>query len=292
MIPLLERYNAQLRTLEDTHVLMLNRILDASFNRLIRRVRVHMRAGYVDPVNRNLALLQDFRQLVPAYRPDRVDAYDRLLRSLLGSSGRYGLGAAGDLTAEMDPARKRLDVSIPLDATVAAAAQAKGYLVRHGQTFAETSAATVAQGIAEGRPTDAITRDLQERLSVTRSRAETIARTESLRSYNLAANRYYAAHGVDEVMYYATADDRTCPTCAPRAGQLYRRGEISVPLHPRCRCYLAPWSLDSEKLDPSYAARRGKHADEVARHYNSTQGLPSLSRAAVFEQIAPSPLQA
>lgn len=286
MIPLLERYNAQLRTLEDTHILMLNRILDASFNRLIRRVRVHMRAGYVDPVNRNLALLQDFRQLVPAYRPDRVDAYDRLLRSLLGSAGRYGIGAAGDLTLEMDPTRPRIDVAIPLDATAAAAAQAKGYLVKHGQAFAETSAVTVGQGIAEGRPTDAITKDLQERLSVTRSRAETIARTESLRSYNLAADRYYAAQRIDEVMYYATADDRTCVICNPAAGKVFRRGAIVVPRHPRCRCFLAPWDLNSEIMDPTYRARRERHRLEVRRATGIVNLSDELTKS-VFEVRAP-----
>lgn len=287
-----ERYNEALRTTEDGTVRLLNRVLDQSFNRLIRRARVHMRAGYADSASRNLALLQEFRQLVPAYRSDRVDAYDRVLRTLVGEASTRGVAVADELTGQMTAGRPRIDVSIPLEATLAAAAQAKGYLRRHGELFATTAAEVVAQGIAEGRPTDAMVRDARTRLGVVKSRAEVIVRTESLRAYNEASNTYYATQGIDLVMYYATADDRACPACAPRAAQVYKRAEIRTPLHPRCRCYLAPWDSDLAAMDAAYAAQRSSHqrdvAAAVARH-----GLdPSaLNRAAVFEQIAPIPVQ-
>jgi SPP1 gp7 family putative phage head morphogenesis protein len=287
---LLERYNALLRTSEDGTITMLNRVLDASFNRLVRRARVHMQAGYADPAQRNLALLQEFRMLVPAFNPNAVDGYDRILRNLVGTSGRFGLTVAGELTGQVKPG-PRVDVSIPLEATAAAAAQAKGYLRKHGEKFAETAAEVVAQGVAEGRPTDAVIRDARSRLSVVKSRAEAIVRTESLRAYNDASNSYYAAQGIDLVMYYATADDRSCPVCVPRAGQIYRRTEIRTPLHPRCRCYLAPWDADVAAMDPDYAAMQKLHKDDVAKTF-ATAGteLVSLNKAAVFEQLAPVPV--
>jgi SPP1 gp7 family putative phage head morphogenesis protein len=289
---LLERYNQALRTTEDGTLRLLNRVLDQSFNRLIRRARIHMRAGYADPASRTLALLQEFRQLVPAYRPDRVDAYDRVLRNLMGQAGGRGLAVADALTGQMLPGKTRIDVTIPLDATVAAAAQAKGYLRKHGERFATTSAEVVSQGLAEGRPTDAMVSDLRTRLGVVKSRAEVIVRTESLRAYNEASNTYYASQGIDLVMYYATADDRSCPLCAPRAGQIYRRPEIRVPLHPRCRCYLAPWDADLAAMDPRYAASRERHATEVRQALERQRIDPAaLNRASVFEQIAPVPIQ-
>ncbi|MDH4180290.1 MAG: phage head morphogenesis protein, partial [Armatimonadota bacterium] len=192
---LLERYNALLRTSEDGTITMLNRVLDASFNRLVRRARVHMQAGYTDPAQRNLALLQEFRMLIPAFNPNAVDGYDRILRNLVGTSGRFGLTVADELTGQVKPG-PRVDVSIPLEATAAAAAQAKGYLRKHGEKFAETAAEVVAQGVAEGRPTDAVIRDARSRLGVVKSRAEAIVRTESLRAYNDASNSYYAAQGI------------------------------------------------------------------------------------------------
>ena len=288
---LLERYNQLLRTTEDGTLRLLNRVLDQSFNRLVRRARIHMRAGYSDPAQRNLALLQEFRQLVPAYRPDRVDAYDRVLRTLLGDASTRGLGVAEQLTQRMAPERPRIDVSLPLDATLAAAAQARGYLHKHGERFATTAAEVVAQGLAEGRPIDAMVQDMRLRLGVVKSRADVIVRTEALRAYNEASNQYYAAQGIDLVMYYATADDRSCPFCAPRAGQIYARKDIRVPLHPRCRCYLAPWDGDLAAIDPSYAASRERHAREVQQALRTQRITPdALNKAAVFEQIAPVPV--
>ena len=287
---LVERYNDLLRTLEDDTVLMLDRALDAGFHRLVRRARIHMKAGYTDPAQRNLALLQEFRQLIPVFRPDRIDAYDRILRLLLQTAARYGITVATELGDQVKPG-PRVDVSIPLEATAAAAAQAKGYLRKHGERFAATSAATIAQGVAEGRPTDAMVQDLRSRLGVVKSRAEAIVRTESLRAYNDASNTYYAAQGIELVMYYATADDRACPICAPRAGNIYRRQDIRVPLHPRCRCYLAPWDADIASMDPDYADMRKAHKSEVAQAVKRLGDQPvSLNKAAVFEQIAPVPV--
>jgi SPP1 gp7 family putative phage head morphogenesis protein len=283
---LLERYNQLLRTTEDDTVRVLNRVLDASFNRLVRRARVHMRLGKADPAQRSLSLLQEFRQLIPVFNPDRVDPYDRILRNLAGSSSRYGVSVAEELTAQAKPG-PRVDVSIPLEATVAAAAQAKGYLRKHGERFATTSAEVVAQGIAEGRPTDAITNDLRLRLGVVKSRADVIARTESLRAYNSASNQYYAANGIDLCMWYATSDDRSCPICNARAGRIYKRAEIKAPCHPRCRCYLAPWDPEIVAMDPEYAALPRRHREEVSKV--ATVGPADLNKAAVFEQFAPQP---
>lgn len=288
---LIEKYNRNLRTTEHTTIALVNKVLDHSFNRLVRRTRIHMRAGYVNPVQRDLALLQEFQQLVPAYRPDRIDAYDRTLRNLFLDAEFAGIGIAANLSSQMRLGAPRVDVSIPLEATIAAAAQAKGYLRKHGERFATTSAEIVAKGIAEGRRTDLMVREMRSRLGVVKSRAEAIVRTESLRAYNDASNTYYAAQGVELVMYYATADDRSCAICAPRAGNIYRRQDIRVPLHPRCRCYLAPWDAEIANMDPQYATLRKRHTREVASAMKrmAPEGV-SLNRAAVFEQFAPTPL--
>jgi SPP1 gp7 family putative phage head morphogenesis protein len=284
---LLERYNNALRRSEDVTIAQLNRILDSSFNRLLRRTRIQLRSA-TPAADRNVALLQEFRQLIPAFRPDRTDAYDRVLRSLLRSSERSGTTVARELLRDIAPERRRIDVSIPIEATVAAAAQARGYLRRHGEAFATTATELVAQGIAEGRPTDAITGDLRLRLGVVKSRADVIARTESLRAYNTASNQYYAANGIDLVLWYATADDRTCPICNARAGRIYKRAGTNAPAHPRCRCYLAPWDSDVAVMDPEYASLPQRHREEVSRV--RTIGPADLNKAGVFEQIAPQPI--
>lgn len=283
---LLEQYNDALRSTEDVSITQLNRILDASFNRLIRRTRVQIRTPR-PAVDRNLSLLQEFRELVPAFRPDRVDGYDRVLRSLMRSAQGNGISVARDLTEIVRPGRPRIDVSIPLDATVAAAAQAKGYLVKHGTKFAYESSNLVAQGIAEGRPTNDIVKDLRLRLSIVKSRADVIARTESLRAYAAASNQYYAAHGIDLVLFYTTSDDRSCAVCAARAGRIYKRSEIKVPLHPRCRCTLSPWDAEIAAVDPDYASLPRRHREEVMKHAASP--LSNDLTKSVFEAQAPRP---
>jgi SPP1 gp7 family putative phage head morphogenesis protein len=290
-VDLVEHYNQLLRTTEDDTLLLLNKALDASFQRLVRRTRIQIDAPYTDPAQRNLALLEEFRQLVPIYNPERVDTYDRLFRGLITRAQANGIDVASALTGQMSPGRPRLDVSLPLDAAVSAASQARGYLTKHGERFAETSAQVVTQGILEGRPTDAMIRDLRMRLSVVKSRAENIIRTESLRAYNDAADQYYNAQGISLVVYYATSDDRTCPWCTPRAGKVYRRSEIRVPLHPRCRCYIAPWDEDLASIDQDYANSRLRHQRQVEAAFKRTNQEPvDLNRAAVFEQYAPAPV--
>jgi SPP1 gp7 family putative phage head morphogenesis protein len=283
---LLEQYNDALRRTEDVSITQLNRILDASFNRLIRRTRAQIRTPR-PAVDRNLSLLQEFRELVPAFRPDRVDGYDRVLRSLMRSAQGNGIAVARDLTEIVRPGRPRIDVSIPLDATVAAAAQAKGYLVKHGTKFAYESSNLVAQGIAEGRPTNDIVKDLRLRLSIVKSRADVIARTESLRAYAAASNQYYATNGIDLVLFYTTSDDRSCAVCAARAGRIYKRSEIKVPLHPRCRCTLSPWDAEIAVIDPDYASLPRRHREEVMKHAASP--LSDDLTKSVFEARAPRP---
>jgi hypothetical protein len=272
---LFERYNKALRLSEDVTILQLNRILDNSFNRLIRRTRIQIRSGK-PAADRNMALLQEFRQLVPAFNPQRTDAYDRVLRGLLRSSQQKGIGVARDSMRKLTPSRRRIGVSIPIEATVAAAAQSKGYLRRHGETFAETATELVAQGVAEGRPTDVITNDLRLRLGVVKSRADVIARTESLRAYNNASNQYYAANGID------------LPICNARAARIYKRAETQAPCHPRCRCYLAPWDPEIAAIDDDYASLPRRHREEVSKV--TTVGPADLNKASVFEQFAPQPL--
>jgi SPP1 gp7 family putative phage head morphogenesis protein len=291
MDEVVEQYNQAMRGIENGTIRLVHKVLDASFNRLVRRARVHMKAGprYADPAQRSIYLIRDFRQLVPAFRPDKVDAYDRVFRNLALDAQQQGLAIASELTARARPTLDRVDVQIPLDAVVAAAQEAKGYLRKHGEVFARTSAEVVAQGIAEGRPTDAMVSDMRERLGVVKVRANMIVRTEALRAYNKAADVYYSRNGVNQVMYYATADDRTCPWCAPRAGKIYNRVDVYVPIHPQCRCYLAPWDPELSNTDPDYIKWRQRHTDEVAKAAGDLDPR-ALNQAAVFETLAPTPV--
>ena len=247
-----------------------------------------LRTENYSKAERDLAILNILQQLVGPVSPTGTDAYDKAFHQIIQAATTAGIDVSDALVGQMAGNRPRIDVSIPLEATVAAAKQSHGYLRKHGQRFAETSAEIIASGIAEGRSQDKMIREIRDRLGVVKSRAEVIVRTESLRAYNEASNEYYAQNGVDYVLYYATADDRSCPICAPRGGKIYKRSTIKVPLHPRCRCYLAPWEPDIASMDPAYAAAGKRHQKEMEAV--NTIEPANLNRAAVFEQFAPVPV--
>ena len=283
-----EHYNDLLKRNEAKTQRVLNRALDRSLNRIIRRIRANLAIGKTGSVNRNLTILMELNQLVPVVAPGKITEYELFYSKLLEQASSYGITVAEDLTTQMQPVTPQISTSVPLEAVEAAARQANGYLMKHGRKFATTSAELIASGIAEGRPTNAMIQDLRSELGIVKSRAATITRTESLRAYNEASNSYYTQQGVTHVLFYATADDRACPICTARAGKIYKKSEISPPLHPNCRCTVAPWDLDLAAMDPGYAATGERHRKEVGRA--STNPLSDDLTRAVFEANQPIPV--
>ena len=290
----LERYNQLLKVSEANVIKLLNTAIDFSFKRLVKRVRQHLnQPEKINTVNRNLLVLQDLNTLIPAVDPNKADVYDNIFYKLLNTSTTYGLDVARITTAEF--ADKQINASIPLEAVAAQAKQAHGYLRKHGQVFAETSTEIVMKGMIEGRPTDKIVQEMQYRLNVTKSRARMIVKTESLRSYNEAADQYYAQLGVEYVSWYATSDDRTCPYCSPRAGLIYKRTEVKVPLHVQCRCVLSPYSPELAEIDSNHREAPSRHRKEVeqetGRQLKDPASVLNKFPAGFFEQVSPTPVQ-
>ena len=283
-----EQYNELLKRNEIRTQQLINRALERSLNRIIRRIRAHIAIGKTGTVNRNLTILMELNQLVPVIAPNKITEYELLYRKLLEQSSRYGMTVAEDLTVQMRPEAPQLSATVPLEAVEAAARQANGFLSTHGRQFATKSAELIASGIAEGRPTNAMIQDLRSELGVVKSRAATITRTESLRAYNEASNAYFTQQGVTHVLFYATADDRACPICTGRAGKVYKKSEIHPPLHPNCRCTVTPWDLDLSAMDSGYAATGQRHRREVGKA--SSNPLSDDLTKAVFEARTPSPV--
>ena len=285
-----ERFNRKLKRTEKLVIDLLDYTLSKSFKRLIKRVRQHLR--YPEKKNviaRNLLVLQEMNTLIPAVNPNGADVYDRIFYDLLKTSGDYGINIAKILSADFSD--QQINATVPIEATMAAAKTAHGYLRKHGQTFAETTTEIVMKGITEGRPTDKVIQEMQQRLNVTKSRARMIVRTESLRAYNQASNEYYASIGIDYVSWYCTSDDRACAWCSPRAGLIYKRSEVSCPIHPQCRCYLAPYSPELAATDKRHRQAPALHRKEVEQETGRPMPDPSiLNRASVFEQVAPRPV--
>ena len=92
---------------------------------------------------------------------------------------------------------------------------------------------------------DGVDRDeLNARLETVFSdaRAQSIAITETTRAYQLGSIAAWAALGLalEGVQWHTQQDDRVCPICSPRNGQVFEVGVDNPPAHPGCRCWTSP----------------------------------------------------
>ena len=96
-------------------------------------------------------------------------------------------------------------------------------------------------GIALGiNPRDVALRMI-DKLRLSYSRAETIARTEMLRAYREVTRQSYAAnpHVVRGWIWYSALDTRTCPSCWAMHGTRHTLDEV-LDDHPNGRCAMLP----------------------------------------------------
>jgi SPP1 gp7 family putative phage head morphogenesis protein len=103
-------------------------------------------------------------------------------------------------------------------------------------------------GLARGENPRKMAGRLTERIDVSRTDAERLARTEIIHSYNESSLSRYEQAGVSEVtgeVEFLTANDaRVCPVCRGLSGSTYTiaeaRGVIPGNTHPQCRCTWVP----------------------------------------------------
>jgi SPP1 gp7 family putative phage head morphogenesis protein len=112
--------------------------------------------------------------------------------------------------------------------------------------------------LASGDSWRQLRRTLQDSLEVTKSRAQTVARTEMAAAMVEGTKLRYEAEGIQQVQWQAVGSSRTCGYCAPRHGKVYKLGDVVAPAHPNCRCTVTPWDPEWEELgliDPQEEAK-------------------------------------
>lgn len=105
----------------------------------------------------------------------------------------------------------------------------------------------LSNGMLEGKGIAAMSKEMAERIDVSRSRAITICRTETIRNYNQSAINRYKQNGITQWRWISATDERTCPVCVSLDGEIFDMGEPQPPgfSHPNCRCSVAPY-IDEE----------------------------------------------
>ena len=245
-LALIERYDALTRTLEDQVIQRVNKRLDEALRELEQALVKSFDSTANLPLlaaSRRAVLMEQLSELLQVVRPDLADEYERIFTDMVAAATRGGGKMAGELMAALAPTSTiRQFAGIPVEAIAAQARDGVRRLYRYNDTFRDKASAVVEMGLAQGKGTRWVAAELRREVGVTKSKAEAIARTETLAALNTGLQTTYEQNGIQYVLFQATVDARTCPYCAARNGKAYKMGDISLPLHPMDRCVLLPWS--------------------------------------------------
>ena len=160
----------------------------------------------------------------------------------------------------------------------ARATNATARLAAHGADFAQKAEGIIIDGIIRGRGFRPTAAELRRETGILRYEAERIVRTETIAAADEARRDTFKEAGVEHVQSMATADDRLCGYCSSRAGKVYKIGDVEVPYHPNCRCYLAPWRKEWQELgltDDEWAAEHRRKSLDRAMEPPRTGAAPS-----------------
>lgn len=105
----------------------------------------------------------------------------------------------------------------------------------------------LTDGLVSGQNPRTIAKTMTDRIDrLTRTRAETIARTEVIHAHAEGQLDAFGRLGIEtvgaEVEFSTAGDDRVCPICASLEGTEYTLDEARgiIPVHPNCRCAWLP----------------------------------------------------
>lgn len=135
------------------------------------------------------------------------------------------------------------------------------------ETLLKNMRTVILQGIAMGHNPRRIARDLRKKMDSSKSACERIARTEVLHFFNEATYKAYKAHGIEEYMYMASLDEKTCPICGELDGKVFSLSErqegVNYPvMHPNCRCTTRAYLRLYEESDvENSGTRKAKTAE-------------------------------
>jgi SPP1 gp7 family putative phage head morphogenesis protein len=108
---------------------------------------------------------------------------------------------------------------------------------------------TILDGMKEGNGPRVIAKSISENIGMERSRAELIARDQTMKAYRESSTAQYDRHGIKEEKWLTAHDDRTCDECAALDGTVYPIGErphVHGGTDIQCRCVGLPVIPDLE----------------------------------------------
>jgi SPP1 gp7 family putative phage head morphogenesis protein len=231
-----------------------------------------------------LAEIKDYLSLLPEGGSGVEDLYKALIADAAAAGIDFGT-AAIDSVAGSSPGFVAAKTVKPNIKAVAYQAQdAAKRLYRHDADFQLRASKIIEQGLVQGSGVGRVASALRREMGVMAAKAETIARTETMSAMDSAARDTYRRNGIEYVQRIGTQDKLICPFCAARAGNVYEIDKAPSSLHPRDRCYNAPWRKQWADMGLVDEAWLQKHkADIVARL--AEQGKKPDYGLAPFERL-------
>ncbi len=109
-----------------------------------------------------------------------------------------------------------------------------------GEKFSQNLRGIIQLAYAQKWSKDLLFQAVRKEYGTLRSNIKRVVTTSTVGVSGQVSDRYAQSNNREYVILKTVQDDRVCPFCAARDGNVYRVGEISVPLHPSCRCSLVP----------------------------------------------------
>jgi SPP1 gp7 family putative phage head morphogenesis protein len=122
------------------------------------------------------------------------------------------------------------------------------FFKRLDQPVREASKKALIEGFSKGEGADEIARRLRDAADIGRSRALTIARTETNEAYRAASREFYQEAAIKKYVWLAVLDARTCLICWALHGRQFN-SDLKVTAHPNCRCTVVPVTRYSGSIE-------------------------------------------
>ena len=159
------------------------------------------------------------------------------------SAARTGHDLAYQLLEELGEGdRPQSRTEITQDYLQQRAIESEQLIEAESNRFASRALAILGGAIALGLGQRIVRRQLKQAYGRVVGHTQTVVDYESMTLLNLSLTEVYERQSINLVQLRSQEDESVCPICTARNRLVYGVSDISVPLHPRCRCYLVPFT--------------------------------------------------
>lgn len=240
------RFDGILRSAEESTIKQIFQALATSYAQLEDSLRrSHDKFTSVAQPNltglqRSALLIQEVEQLLNLVPPATAATLETEVRQLVNLATQNGSSLARELVAAIAPDTIILPTTIPVEALKSAVNDTMSWLTGTGIEFKTAAKQIIAQGLIQNKGVAWTAGVLRRNLGISKSHAESIARTATLQATDQATREGYETNGIGYAQRVSAEDERVCGFCALRCGNIYRLEDAFAILHVRCRCYLMP----------------------------------------------------